>query len=196
MLGVVVAASTGGPPALTELLSRLGAFSNTAFFLVQHGPQWALEVLAQRLNNLTPLNVQIGVRGAKIEPNTMYVSPADVHMVIDAASWTIDLSSEPKENFVRPAADPLFRTAAKAFGPYLTGVVMTGMGRDGTKGAAEIAAVGGKLIAQDPKTCTVDSMPQTMISSGLDCSIVPLEQLADAITKQVREFEKVFRPGR
>jgi two-component system chemotaxis response regulator CheB len=184
MVGIGIASSTGGPHALTELFKTLPVMENATFFIVQHGPQWALEVLCERLNNNSALTFQMGRSGLKIEPNTVCIAPADMHMLV-TSSFTFAMSDAPKENYVRPSADPLFTSIASVFGPLSAGLVMTGMGRDGTKGAAEIVNHKGTLLVQSPESSVVDAMPQTVISSGIDCRVVPLKDIATELTKVV-----------
>ena len=94
---------------------------------------------------------------------------------------------------MRPAADPLFRSAANAFGRFCVGAVLTGMGRDGTLGAATIAAAGGKVIAQDPRTAVASSMPQTVVNIGAASSVIPLDGLGIALRIQVDALAEELR---
>lgn len=184
-VGVVIATSTGGPPTLIELFRNIPANTNAAFYIVQHGPPWMLETFSQRLQRETPLKVSLAVNGATSEPGNIYIAPGDRHMWVNPENYKLVLDDGPKENFVRPAADPLFRSAANAFGKFCVGVVLTGLGRDGTQGAAQIASVGGTIVVQDPETAVAPSMPRTVIESGINHKAFPLQDISQAVTDTI-----------
>ena len=154
LVGVAIATSTGGPPALTEVLRGLppSISSKAAFFLVQHGPEWMLSTFTSRIQGDTSLEVVLGSQGMPVKPGHLYLAPGDRHLTVRPGHYTLKVSNDPPENFVRPAADPLFHSTAEAFGRYCVGVILTGMGRDGTRGAAYIHRVGGVVLAQDPSS--------------------------------------------
>ena len=106
---------------------------------------------------IVPLTVSLAVNGMKIEKGNVYISPGDKHLKVDPKSFKIILDDGPKENFVRPSADPLFRSVADAFGKYSLGVILTGLGRDGALGTAQIASVKGTVLVQDPDTAVAPS---------------------------------------
>lgn len=184
-VAVVIGTSTGGPPTLIELFKNMPEKVNAAFYIVQHGPSWMLETFSQRLQRETAFNVTLAYDGLQSQPDHIYISPGDKHMRIDPATYKITLDDGPKENFVRPAADPLFRSAAEAFGRYCVGVILTGLGRDGAQGASQIAAVKGTVIVQDPETAVAPSMPSTVIQSGVNCKVMPLTAIAKEISELV-----------
>lgn len=184
-VAVVIGTSTGGPPTLIELFKSMPDKINASFFVVQHGPSWMLETFSQRLQRETSFNVTLATDGIVPEVDHIYISPGDKHMRIDPATYKIFLDEGPKENFVRPAADPLFRSAAEAFGKYCVGVVLTGLGRDGAQGASQIAAVKGVVIVQDPETAVAPSMPTTVVQSGINCKVLPLSAIGKEIAETV-----------
>lgn len=184
-VAVGVASSTGGPEALREFVSSLDPDARTAYLLVQHGPEWMLETFTQRLQGLTDVDVVLATDGATVEPGKMYVCPGDRHMVVTGPTPTIRLNDDPPENFVRPAADPLFRSLASVYGRRAVGVVLTGMGRDGSLGAQQLHAAGGRVVAQDPMTAVVASMPRSAIGLGIVDEIVALKDMADVIRTNV-----------
>ncbi len=184
-VAVAIATSTGGPPTLIEVFRGISGSINASFFVVQHGPPWMLETFSQRLQKETPLNVMLAVNGQSISSGNIYISPGDKHLRVDPKNYHIILDDGPKENFVRPAADPLFRSIADAFGRYSVGVVLTGLGRDGTQGCAMISSVKGAILVQDPETAVAPSMPNTVISSGIVHRKVPLADMAKAISETV-----------
>jgi two-component system chemotaxis response regulator CheB len=182
---VALAASTGGPEALSTLLRVLPADCRAAFLVVQHGPPWMLETFAERLRREGPFPVELASEGVALAPGRVYLAPGGRHLCVEGRPPRLALRDEPPENFLRPAADPLFRTAADAFGPRCLAVVLTGMGRDGALGAARVLAAGGGVLAQDPESAVAPSMPQTLVAAGIPDAVLPLEEMAPAIAEAV-----------
>ncbi len=189
---VVIATSTGGPPTLIEIFRKIPEDINASFFIVQHGPPWMLETFSQRLQRDTKLKVSLAVNDIIAETGNIYIAPGDKHMRVEPGSLKIVLDDGPKENFVRPAADPLFRSAADSFGSYCIAVVLTGLGRDGAQGAAQIASHKGKVLVQDPDTAVAPSMPRTVIESGITYNLHTLLEMSDAIVTGVNELSSVL----
>lgn len=186
---VVIATSTGGPPTLIEIFNHLDVNQDIAYLLVQHGPPWMLDTFSQRLQKETKLKVCTPTNGMKIEPGSVYVAPGDLHMRVHPSNYTIVLDDAPKENFVRPAADPLFRSAAEVFGEYCLAVVLTGLGRDGTAGASQVSSFGGSVLVQDPKSATAQSMPTAVINSHIPHKVVHLQDMAKAINDAAQNMK-------
>jgi len=193
-VGVGIAASTGGPEALRTLLPSLDPTLNAAYLLVLHGPDWMLETFTERAAELTRVTVRLAADGDRVVPRTLYVCPGDRHMKVEASGPSIVLTNEPPENFVRPAADPLFRTLASVYGPRSVAVVLTGMGRDGSMGAQQVHAVGGQVLAQDPVTAIAASMPRTTIGLGLVDRIAPIDQIGAMLAKSARIADRGVQP--
>ncbi|MEQ8762602.1 MAG: chemotaxis protein CheB [Planctomycetota bacterium] len=188
-LGVCIASSTGGPGALSAILPRLSGNLPAAFFLVQHGPAWMLSNFAERLQRDTELEVRLAEKGEECAPGKLYLAPGDRHLVLESSkSPKLALNDGPTENFVRPAADPLFRSVADTWGSFGIGVVLTGMGRDGASGAVSIKRSGGRILVQDPATCVATSMPQAVIDNGVADEVHPLDDLGQAIRSRVIEL--------
>lgn len=185
-VGVAIAASTGGPEALRLVLPALDPQLRAAYFLVLHGPAWMLETFAERLVETCRVKVRMAQDHAPIEVGALHVCPGDVHLKLEAG--TTRLTNEPAENFVRPAADPLFRSLAQVYGKKGLGVVMTGMGRDGSLGAQHVHHAGGRVLVQDPTTAVAASMPRTVLGMGCVHQILRLEQLGSGIVQCVREL--------
>ena len=184
-VGVVIAASTGGPMALKELFRMLPTPCPAAFFVVLHGPAWMLQNFVTRLQCDTKLRVNLAESGSRTVRDQIYLAPGERHLCIMPESLNLQINDDPEENFVRPSADPLFRSAAVAFGPSCIAVVLTGMGHDGAQGTAQIAAMGGVVLAQDPKTAVAPSMPQTIVSAGLASEVLTLSDIGKAISRHV-----------
>ncbi|MCH7553331.1 MAG: chemotaxis protein CheB [Chloroflexi bacterium] len=184
-VAVVIGASTGGPPTLIDLFRSMTKDQRAAYLIVQHGPSWMLSMFAKRLGDETPYDVHYVSNDTVITPGDVYVAGADLHMTVEPLSYVIKMVNTPKENFLRPAADPLFRTAAKAFSNHCVAVVLTGLGRDGTHGAAHVEASGGQVYVQDPKTAMAPSMPQTVISAGIGQSVGSISAIGQLIARKV-----------
>lgn len=184
-VGVFIGTSTGGPPTLLELFRNIPENISAAFFIVQHGPPWMLETFSQRLQRETGLKINLAINNTKAEMGNVYVAPGDQHLRVEPDTYKIILDDGPKENFVRPAADPLFRSGAEAFGRYSIGVVLTGLGRDAAQGAAQIASVNGVVLVQDPDTAVAPSMPRTVIDSGINHKVINIENMAKEISETV-----------
>ncbi len=183
-VAVVIASSTGGFEALIHLFSH-PLSDKAAFFVAQHAPEETLRNMARIIKNLTKLKVSLARESQRINPGNVYIAPGDRHLCIDPKSLTISLNQDPKENFVRPSADPLFRSAALAFGKSTLGIVLTGLGVDGTHGAAHIKAAGGEVIAQEPESATASSMPNSVVISGLATEVVKLSEINSKIESQI-----------
>jgi two-component system chemotaxis response regulator CheB len=194
-VGVVIAASTGGPSALTRLFGTLPTATGAAFFVVQHAPAWMLESLASRLQQESRARVVVARDGLRCSAGEVYLAPGDHHMTLSAEDWALRLGGEAPVNFVRPAADPLFESAASALGSYCLGVILTGMGRDGTIGAGSVVEAGGIVLAQDPETAVAPSMPKTAIEAGVVSGICPLDEMGGRIGREVEDLVQKLRAG-
>lgn len=185
---VAIGASTGGPDALANLLVEFPADFPAAILIVQHLPPRFTQYLADRLDSLTSLRVREGKAGRKLAPAEVWIAPGDHHMVvirhgIDAVVMT---NQGPMEQGCRPSVDVLFRSVAKVFGRGVLGVVLTGMGSDGTRGAQAICDAGGKVIVQDEATSAVWGMPGRVVAAGLAHAVCPLGTMASEIMRRVR----------
>jgi two-component system chemotaxis response regulator CheB len=187
-----IAASTGGPPSVRTVVESMGLLENTAVFIVLHGPAWMLESYWRRLADVTEMEVALGEHGCPISAGTIYLAPGDYHMTVSDDGKLIQLDQEAPENFVRPAADPLFRSLAKVYRNNCVAVILTGMGKDGTVGAGYIAAAGGIVMAQDPSTAIMPSMPRTAIDMRIPRRIEPLQKLGAAINEEISNLKKNF----
>lgn len=185
---VVVACSTGGPRALSELIPSLPGGLGAAVLVVQHMSAGFTKSLAARLDGASALTVKEAAEGDLLANGLVLLAPGDWHMSIKGSpqGWRVALDQRPQHLGVRPAADPLFISAAKAFGPHCLGVVMTGMGQDGSKGLCAIKAAGGSSLAQDEASCVVYGMPRHAIEAGLADKVVPLSGLAQAIAAHLQ----------
>lgn len=184
-VGIFIAVSTGGPQTLKQLFTHWDFSNQSSVFIVQHGPDWALDTIPNRLIRSFNCSAHIAQEGVQPETGKIYIAPGDQHLCIGLNNYQLNLVDSPPENFFRPAADPLFRSGAYAFGRYGIGVVLSGLGCDASLGAKMIAENGGTVLIQDPQTAVAPHMPRFAIESGIDHKVVPLMEMGNAISKCV-----------
>lgn len=181
---IVCGISTGGPQALKYLIPRLPADFPVPVLIVLHMPIGYTELFARSLNDVSALEVREAVEGDVLRRGLVLLAPAGYHLsLIRKSSGEIvaHLDLQPMDTPHRPAVDVLFKSAAEVFGAKTLAVVMTGMGSDGTQGAAWIKAQGGQVFAESEETCVVYGMPRSVIEAGLGDKSVPLGKMAAAI---------------
>lgn len=174
---VVIAVSTGGPAALSELVPNLPADLKFAVVIVQHMPAHFTESLAERLDAASRVRVREAEDGDRPQPGQVLIAPGDRHLEFDDRGAVV-LSDGPLVNGCRPAADLTMISAAKVYGRRVVGMVMTGMGKDGTNGALAIKRAEGKTVAQDQHTSVIYGMPKSAIDAGAIDDVVALGELA------------------
>lgn len=184
---VVMAASTGGPAALAEVIPRLPAWRDVAVLIVQHMPAGFTASFARRLDARAALTVHEAVDGEPLRAGQVYVAPGGLHLRIAGSPEApgIVLDDAAPLWGVRPAADHLFTSAARCFGAATIGVVMTGMGRDGAEGLRELRAAGGVGIVQEASSCVVSGMPDAASRMAGADATATLKDLAGVIAAHV-----------
>jgi len=183
---ILIGSSTGGPQALTALLEKLTAAIDCAPVLItQHMPPTFTTVLAEHLRRISGRGAHEAEHGETVLPGSVYLAPGGRHMrvVRDGDIVKIALGDDPPVNFCRPSVDPLFSSAATVWGAGALAIVLTGMGTDGTRGAADIVAAGGSVIAQDEASSVVWGMPRSVAQAGLCSAVLPLDQIAAKILR-------------
>lgn len=186
---VGIGISTGGPNALAQMLPQLPKDIGVPVVIVQHMPPMFTESLAKSLDNKCNLIVREAKDGEPLVPNNVYIAPGGKQMKIvagaDGRHRVIKITNDPPENSCRPSADYLFRSLAELYVGRATGVIMTGMGSDGTAGLESMKESGAFVIAQDEASCTVFGMPKEPIQKGLVDIVSPLGRISNEIIKTV-----------
>jgi two-component system chemotaxis response regulator CheB len=181
---VAVGISTGGPSALNQMIPKLNKDMNAAMIIVQHMPATFTKVLAERLNTLSNVTVKEAADGDIITKGFVYIVPGDKHVrliEVSATTLKIKLDQYAKIGGFRPSAEPLFYFAAETCKEKSIGVIMTGMGSDGSDNIAMIRKYSGKTIAQDEATSVIFGMPKMAIQKGNIDFVLPLDKIVDKI---------------
>jgi two-component system, chemotaxis family, protein-glutamate methylesterase/glutaminase len=181
---LIIGSSTGGPRALYEVIPRLPGDLPAAVMVVQHMPPGFTYSFANRLNELSNVTVKEAEPGDILRNGRVFIAPGSYHMVLDE-NGVLALNRNPPVCGVRPSVDVTMESAAKYFKQALFGVVLTGMGSDGTRGSGWLKKAGGKVIVEDKSTCVVWGMPKSVLDAGYADHIVPLPQIADEIVKML-----------
>ncbi len=183
---LLIGSSTGGPQALTAIIGGLAAIVDQAPVLItQHMPATFTAVLAEHLTRASGRTAREAMDGEAVRAGQIYVAPGGRHMRVVQSDGqpTIALDNGPLINFCKPAVDPLFSSAAAVWGNRNLALILTGMGSDGTRGAAEIAAAGGCVVAQDEASSVVWGMPGSATRAGLVSAVLPLDQIAPKLVR-------------
>jgi len=190
---VVIGASAGGIEALQTLLRPLRPDLDASLFVTVHFPENSTSVLPRILTRAGRLQAVSAVDGESIVPGRIYVAPPSNHLLIEHG--TVRLARGPRENGNRPAIDPMFRSAAVAYGPRVIGVVLTGLLDDGTSGLAAIKRAGGLAVVQDPADALFPSMPESAIQFVAVDRVVPIKAMGATLTTLIEEPLETAAPA-
>ncbi len=182
---ILIAASTGGPPAVNHVLKNLPN-DMPPILVVQHMPKEITRLFAQGLNERCKFQVKEAEEGDTVHAGLALIAPGGFHMVI-TGDGKVSLNEDPKVNFVRPSADIMMFSAASVFGAKNVGVILTGIGSDGANGVKVIKEKGGTTIAQNQETSLVFGMPKMAIETGCVDVVAPLERIPEAIISACEE---------
>ncbi|MGE5220903.1 MAG: chemotaxis-specific protein-glutamate methyltransferase CheB [Omnitrophica WOR_2 bacterium] len=185
---VVIGASTGGPQALRTILPQLPKDFSLPIAIVLHMPESYTGPFAKRLNELCALEVLEAAEGLEMKPGRVILAKAGSHLKFFRDSDGRILSHMNRltdDSLHRPSVDVLFKSAADIYGSHTLGIVLTGMGSDGTHGAAWIKAQGGMVVTESETTCVVYGMPRSVVEAGLSDKISPLGELPKFILETI-----------
>jgi len=189
---VVVGASTGGPTALVEFLSALGANFMAPVVIVQHIAAPFVEGLVRWLNQETPLPVKLAADGDMLEPGRGYVAPASCDLSIATGGRLSVASVQPNRAHIAPSADALFESAALVYGSRCAAVLLSGMGKDGAAGLLKVRNRGGKTFAQDQRSCTVFGMPDAAGRMGAVDAFAEPRGIGAYLRKLIGQPERIL----
>ncbi|NLI76780.1 MAG: chemotaxis response regulator protein-glutamate methylesterase [Candidatus Riflebacteria bacterium] len=188
---VVVGASTGGPPAIQQILATLPATLPAPIIIAQHMPRSFTNAFAQRLNLLCNLRVKEAVDGETLQRSIAYICPGDQQTRFmrrpDNTFYFSIVSNEVEKERFAPSIDRVFFSAAENFGRKTLGVILTGMGEDGVRGLKNIKVIGGLTIAQDRLTSVVYGMPRAALEQGAVTRILALGDIANEVELALRQ---------
>jgi two-component system chemotaxis response regulator CheB len=184
---VALGTSTGGPQSLQRVIPMLPELG-VPVVIVQHMPPSFTQSLAARLNSLSKLNVVEAQGGETLKPNCVYIAKGGKQMTVKrtGSSASIVVSDEDPKLLHNPSVDVMIDSVAENFGGEALGVIMTGMGNDGTKGLKKLKDKGGFVISQDESSCIVYGMPRAVVEAGIADEIVPLDEIASRISFHVK----------
>jgi two-component system, chemotaxis family, protein-glutamate methylesterase/glutaminase len=184
---IVVGASAGGLPALRDLVNALPADLPAAVFVVMHVTPYHRSALPQILGRAGPLPASHATHGARIVSGRIYVAPPDYHLLVRPG--VMELARTARENRTRPAIDPLFRSAARAYGPRVAGVILSGTLGDGTVGLMSIKGYGGVALVQDPEEVQYTGMAQRAIEFAEIDQVLPAREIGSRLAILARPGE-------
>ena len=181
---VAIAASTGGPPALSQLLGELPSDFPVPILLVQHIAAGFVEGFAAWLDSTVPLAAKVAIDGDYLKAGTIYIAPSGRHLGI-TRGMRVALSDEPPISGFRPSANYLFESCAQAVGDKSVGIILTGMGSDGADGLRTLHAKDGRTMVQDEASSVVFGMPAAAVAAGVADAVLPIEWMAKHLTNLV-----------
>lgn len=182
---ITIGTSAGGVRALKTIVHSLPQDFPASVHIVQHISNETFSNLAAVLDKVAQLPVAFAKDKELVRPSRIYIAPPDFHLLLE--SNRLRVIRGPRENRMRPAIDPLFRSAATAYRSYATGIILTGMLDDGTAGLQAIKACGGMAIVQDPKEAQYSSMPESAIANVAVDRIVSLKEIPNILRERVKE---------
>ncbi len=186
---VAIGASTGGTEALASVLSSLPA-NSPGIVIVQHMPELFTRSFAERLNNLSAIEVKEAEHGDTVAPGRALLAPGNKHMLLkrSGAAYYVEVKTGPLVGRHRPSVDVLFKSVARYAGANAVGVIMTGMGADGSDGMKEMHDNGAATVAQDEASCVVFGMPKEAIAKGGVDHVTTLSRIPNMILQLAQQI--------
>jgi two-component system chemotaxis response regulator CheB len=179
---VAIGSSTGGPQALFEVISHLGAIKQP-ILITQHMPATFTSLLADHISRQTSMPCSEVCNGDRLQEGQIYIAPGGYHLVAskDGDGVVLSLSDAAPENFCRPSVDPMLRSLVDVYNGRCLAVILTGMGSDGLKGCEALVQAGGHVIAQDEESSVVWGMPGAVAKAGLASAVLPIKDIASQL---------------
>ncbi len=180
---VAIGVSTGGPPAIQKVLSKLPKDFPACILIAQHMPQAFTGPFAKRLDAVCQITVKEAASGDRVQPGTAFVAPGGRHLIIDQKVSRIDLlvSEDPRDALYKPSANVLIASVAQGVGKRGVGVILTGMGNDGLEGIRALKQKSGYTLAQNDESCVVYGMPKAIVDAGLADEVLDIEDMSQGI---------------
>lgn len=179
---IAIGASTGGPSAIEEIISSLPSTLTVPVLICQHMPPNFIEPFANRLNKLTDLNVVIGKSAMSPLPGMIIIAPGNANMIIEHNSKTgqnqIGFNEKKFDEYNNPSINAMMLSIAEVYGKNSIGIILTGMGKDGTKGLSSIKDKGGYTIAQDKDSSIIFGMPKSAIESKAVSKVLDIKEIS------------------
>jgi len=182
-----IGVSTGGPPALQQIIPKIPADYPTGIAIVQHMPPKFTRSLAERLDGLSSIHVKEAEEGDVLKPGVALIAPGGFHLTFFKNGYELvaKISEQPAYTLYRPSVDVMMSSIAAVYSGGVLGVILTGMGKDGLEGLQRIKRNGGYVIAQDEESCVVYGMPKAAVDAGIADAVLPLERIPEAMVQVV-----------
>ncbi len=180
--GIMIASSTGGPPAIQSIIQGLPAGYPIPVCISQHMPAGFTSLFAKRLGSVTAVPVKEAEDRDPFLPG-VYIAPGGHHLIVEKErrGRVLRVAAAKASDRYTPSADHMFASAARTLGPRCLGVILTGMGEDGVQGAAELKTAGAGVLVEHESTCVVYGMPRVAVERGLADRVLPLPEIANAL---------------
>lgn len=184
---IAIGSSTGGVQALQAVVPKLSRSLPLPVLIVQHMPPMFTRSLAESLDSHSMIKVKEAEEGDILLPGNAYLAPGGLHMTVRRSKdgSYVHLDKNPEGELLRPSVDVMFRSVADIYGGDSLGVILTGMGNDGTAGAKVLKAKGAKIVAQDEATCVVYGMPRMAFEAGVVDLVLPIQEIGNQIERMV-----------
>ena len=180
---IAIGSSTGGPPALQSVITKLPRNLPVGVVIAQHMPAMFTKSLADRLDKLSQISVKEGEHGEMVEPGVVYIAPGGKQMIIKKVGIKsqIVISNQPEDSIYKPSVNIMLSSVVEIYGRSTLGVILTGMGSDGLTAFREVRTKGGVIIAQNEESCVVYGMPKAVIDAQIADHISPIESIHSEI---------------
>jgi two-component system chemotaxis response regulator CheB len=186
---MAIGASTGGIHALGQMFAALPEKLGVPILITQHLPAPFMEVFARQLGTAARRQAVIAQDGMPLQRDILLIAPGDAHLTVESRGGraTVRLDRTRSASGCLPSVDPMLASVADFYGSTGLGVILSGMGRDGTTGAGRLVRAGGSIIAQDEATCAVWGMPKSVTDAGLACAVLPPDKIARRVASRAGE---------